>query len=333
MANFFCAFLACLFLTPFVIRFAAKRKLFDTPNQRKVHEEEIPRLGGVALTGSFLIGIFLTAQPETIFSMKLFLAGLLILFFVGLWDDLQPISPLIKLTGEIIPVVLLVLSARIPIENEYFPYADYLATIVLSFWIINAFNLVDGINGLAGTIGFIAFTAAAVAFPETRPLCLSMAGAIAAFLFFNFLNPKIFLGDSGSLIIGYCIVYAMTGIHSGADYLPLPKMTWPFILPLVSLPMFDMVRVFMIRIFKKKNPFEGDRNHLHHLLLETGYSHVGATLIINLLTICNFGFTIALFYLNMNFKMVLVSNVLIPFIFTAILWKRVRLLRRNLSDH
>ena len=194
MEPFFAAFLFCLILTPAVIRFAATRRLFDIPDERKIHSAEIPRLGGVAIMGALLISTLLIAGPDTLIHLRYFLAGLLILFFVGLWDDMQPVSPFIKLLGESIPIVLMSWFNRMPLHElapdiAWLPGFEFPVTLFLAFWIVNAFNLIDGINGLAGSIGMIALIGMGImGEPDIYHLSFSFAGALLAFLFFNFLK-------------------------------------------------------------------------------------------------------------------------------------------------
>lgn len=338
MISFLSAFLSCLVLTPFVIKFATKRELFDIPDQRKLHDEDIPRLGGVAIAGAFLIGILLSATPETIYPLRFFLAGLIMLFFVGLWDDLKPVKPLIKISGEVLPLIILAVNSTIslsamPVSFIQIRGMEWIFTVFMAFWIVNAFNLIDGINGLAGTIGLIALAGTALLFPETGPVCLSMCGAVLAFLFFNFIRPKIFMGDSGSLLIGYCITYLMTILPDKSPILLNEIPSWVIILPLASLPMFDMGRVFIIRAIHGKNPFQGDRNHLHHLLLETGLSHLGATLYLSLLTVINAVAVIGSVKMGATPFAGILLNIPIPLFFTMILWRRVKKIRNDIHSN
>jgi UDP-N-acetylmuramyl pentapeptide phosphotransferase/UDP-N-acetylglucosamine-1-phosphate transferase len=337
---FFAAFLFCLILTPAVIRFAATRRLFDIPDERKIHSEEIPRLGGVAIMGALLISTLLIAGPDTLIHLRYFLAGLLILFFVGLWDDMQPVSPFIKLLGESIPIVLMSWFNRMPLHElapdlAWLPGFEFPVTLFLAFWIVNAFNLIDGINGLAGSIGMIALIGMGIiGEPDIYHLSFSFAGALLAFLFFNFLKPKIFMGDCGSLPIGYTLAFGMTQLsfhnHCGTNTI-LPEE--PLIaFSLMIVPLFDMVRVFFIRIRHQKNPFSGDRNHLHHLLLENGLSHVGATLQLVGLSLLSAGITTYLLtWCDKEVELVYIL-FLIPLpalLFTAVLWSRVTKLRKQ----
>jgi UDP-GlcNAc:undecaprenyl-phosphate/decaprenyl-phosphate GlcNAc-1-phosphate transferase len=328
--SFFSAFLICLVLTPFLIRYAARRKWFDVPDQRKIHEEETPRLGGVAIAGSLLISIFLTADPDLLFTYRYFLAGLLMLFFVGVWDDLQPVKPLVKLVGELLPVILLSVTVQIDFSTLHPAFArgggaSIIITAFAAFWMVNAFNLIDGINGLAGTIGILASFFTAWMIPAAAPLCLSLAGALLAFLFYNFRNPLIFMGDSGSLLVGYCLVFAFTFPANNTLTVPV----WIAVLPLVSIPLFDMARVFIVRLSKGSNPFKPDRNHLHHLLLEIGMSHMGATGILAILTLLNTGLVYLLIHENSRIAWMIIVTTFIPLLFTWILWQRVKKIRNR----
>jgi UDP-GlcNAc:undecaprenyl-phosphate/decaprenyl-phosphate GlcNAc-1-phosphate transferase len=335
---FIVAFLVCIVLTPSVIRFATRRRLFDIPDERKIHNFEIPRLGGIAIISALLISTLLTSGPDTLIELRYFLAGLLMLFFVGLWDDMQAVSPLVKLLGESIPVALITWFNHIPL-HEFFPnqewmlYFDWPFTLILSFWIVNAFNLVDGINGLAGSIGMLALLGMGfLGDPVMYQLSFSFAGALLAFLFFNFVRPRIFMGDCGSLPIGYTLAFGMSHLcydSSGADF-----PSEPFIaLALMIVPLFDMVRVFAIRIWYRKNPFQGDRNHLHHLLLETGLSHIGATLQLIGISILTASLSLFLSENEMENSIQFILNflaLLLPsLLFTALLWNKVRRVRRN----
>lgn len=335
--SFILSFVLCLGLTPAVIRFASRRKWFDQPDWRKIHSDEIPRLGGVAIMGALLITVLLLAGADTLLASRYFLAGLLMLFFIGLWDDLQPMRPVLKLIGELIPVVLLSYSSRIPVCSVFpalqgMEILEWPLTMVLVFWSVNAFNLIDGINGLAGTIGLLSLLGMSLwGGEQVVNLALPMAGAILAFLYFNFSNPRIFMGDCGSLPIGYMVAFGLTQLFATGQIGASSKMLCFASIGLLALPLFDMVRVFFIRIIKKKNPFKGDRNHLHHLLLELGLSHVHATLILaglSLLTSVLAGFASGFFFrFELAFWPVTGITTASLLVFTAVVWIRVRKMR------
>jgi len=328
-----------LVLTPAVIRFAARRKWFDVPDNRKVHSESVPRLGGVAIMGSFLIAILLSAGPDTLLHTRYFLAGLLILFFLGLWDDLQPVSPYIKLLGELLPVLLLTYSVRLPLS--YFSQSlllfEWPATIFAVLWIINAFNLVDGINGLAASVGLVSLVGMAyIGQTDVSFVSLAFAGSLLGFLYYNFTRPKIFMGDGGSLPLGYVLAFCITRIFSDVlEYSTLDTGNVLTVVALMSLPLFDMVRVFFLRLIKGYNPFKGDRNHLHHLLLEAGCTHVWATLVEVFLSLM-MAVTVWFLQNQISFpaEKVLASFAImsiIPLLFTLAVWIRVRRIRIRLN--
>jgi UDP-N-acetylmuramyl pentapeptide phosphotransferase/UDP-N-acetylglucosamine-1-phosphate transferase len=335
---FLVAFLTCLILTPSVIRFASRRQWFDIPDERKIHNVQIPRLGGTAIISSLLISILLSSGADTLLELRYFLAGLLILFFVGLWDDMQPVSPLVKLLGESVPVILITFFNRIPLHSmfpqyEWIQALEWPVTLFLSFWIVNAFNLIDGINGLAGTIGILALTGMGIlGNPVVYQLSYAFAGALLAFLFFNFVKPRIFMGDCGSLPLGYTLAFGMSHLcYQETSGLPADE---PFlVIALMIVPLFDMLRVFVIRLYYGKNPFRGDRNHLHHLLLESGLSHVSATSLIALLSIITTGLVWMVFHSGIPASMMysaLVPALILPsLIFSGLLWLKVRRIRKN----
>jgi UDP-GlcNAc:undecaprenyl-phosphate GlcNAc-1-phosphate transferase len=339
LITFLTSLVICLVLTPAVIRFAARRKWFDLPDDRKIHSESVPRLGGVAIMGSFLIAIFLSAGPDTLLHTRYFLAGLLILFFLGLWDDLQPVSPYIKLLGEFLPALLLTYSVRLPLT--YFSLDlqlfEWPVTIIAVLWIINAFNLVDGINGLAASIGLVSLLGMAfLGSTDVAFVSLAFAGALLGFLYYNFTRPKIFMGDGGSLPLGYVLAFCITRIFTddlANSTLDIGKVLT--VVALMSLPLFDMVRVFFIRLIKGNNPFVGDRKHLHHLMLEAGCTHVWATLILVFISLI---LALSVWFLQKEISFpvekLLVSFAfmsLTPLVFTLAVWMRVRKIRIRLN--
>ncbi len=339
MITFLTSLLFCLVLTPAVIRFATRRKWFDIPDDRKIHSENVPRLGGVAIMGSFLIAILLSAGPDTLLYTRYFLAGLLILFFLGLWDDLQPVSPYIKLLGELLPVLLLTYSVRLPLSyfSQNLLLFEWPATIFAVLWIINAFNLVDGINGLAASVGLVSLLGMAyLGQTDVSVVSLAFAGSLLGFLYYNFTRPKIFMGDGGSLPLGYVLAFCITRIFSDVlEYRTLDTGNVLTVVALMSLPLFDMVRVFFLRLIKGSNPFKGDRNHLHHLLLEAGCTHVWATLALVLLSLM---MAVTTWFLQNEIpfpaeKVLVCFGIisLMPLFFTLAVWIRVRKIRIRLN--
>ncbi len=331
MYPFFVSFFICLIITPLVILFANRKGWFDPLNERKIHTIEIPRLGGVGIMAAVISSLFLLMNDADFSHLKLFLLGLWIVFLVGVWDDFQPIPPIFKLLGELIPILILTYTYQIPLfelglVTENFLWIEFPVTFLFSFWLVNAFNLIDGINGLAGSIGF--FSLIVVAYLSnsfSNIICFSFAGALMAFLFFNIMKPKVFMGDGGSLPLGFCLAFAVTQL-SGVKNFDNAEPLFLFICA-TSLPLFDMFRVFVIRIFYKKNPFKGDKNHLHHLLIELGNSHLMATIILTVLSL----FTVVVYYsftflqIKPVLGILLISIILITF--TFVVWRKVKVVR------
>ncbi|MFN4123602.1 MAG: MraY family glycosyltransferase [Flavobacteriales bacterium] len=305
---------------PFVIRFANKRQLFDIPDGRKLHDDNISRIGGIAIMFSVIVSISLFIDTEALPSYGFLIAGTVIIFFVGLLDDMYPIKPFQKLIGEFIPASLLVIAGKETLThlNGLFgihglpEWLSIFLTFILVLAVVNSFNLIDGINGLAGICGLIISLSAgimALYFHQINlaVIALSLAGGIVAFLRFNLIKPRIFMGDSGSLLIGYMSAFLILSLinvptftSDSADYQSfstlLHNRMFLFVLSALIVPLTDLSRVFVIRLIKGKSPFTADRNHIHHILLELGCSHFSASIILGLFSLFNIG----IFFLCLN---------------------------------
>ncbi|WP_035726580.1 glycosyltransferase family 4 protein [Eisenibacter elegans] len=289
------AFVISYVMIPALIRIAEEKQLYDTPdNERKRHLVHIPNLGGVAIFAGALATITLLADQSTAAFLHL-LAALLILFFAGIKDDIFPLSPSKKFAAQLIAVIIIVWRADIRLTGFYgflgIEELPYMLSLLFSGFvvlvIINAFNLLDGINGLAAGIAFwvLAVLGAIFYLWNLTPwltLMAATAGACVAFLVFNFQN-RIFMGDTGSMFIGaICAVGTIVFINEADARQWLPTGYIPvFAFFLLGLPLFDTLRVFAWRLFVlKRSPFRGDRNHLHHLLIDTGHTHIQASFIL-----------------------------------------------------
>ncbi|WP_227762385.1 MraY family glycosyltransferase [Zhaonella formicivorans] len=268
--------------TPFVKKLAIKIGATDAPNARKVHKQVMPRLGGLAIYLAFTLTVLFT-QPLTTQVLGLLLGGLIIML-VGLLDDTYGLSPKVKLLGQIVAALVAVqFGYRVefitnPFNGGIIDLVDLkLSTPVTLFWIIgitNAINLIDGLDGLAaGTSAIAAVTMAVVAWseglPEIAVLALILAAAVLGFLKYNFNPAQIFMGDSGSLFLGFNLgALAIEGLTKGATVISL-------FIPIVILGIPIMDTMFaIIRRFSNGQPiFQPDKKHLHHCLLELGLSH------------------------------------------------------------
>lgn len=273
---------------PSIIHTAIKYRLFDhSDSHRKSHKIHISRLGGVAIFCSFTITILLFATTVNYQKANFLITSCIILFGLGLKDDLYGVNPRTKLLLQLLVALILVLLGNFRLTSWYGVFYLWevnvfwgsLFSIILIIFVINAFNLIDGIDGLAGTLGAIATLCFGVFFALTDSLpyafiAFAMFGSIAGFLLFNYTPAKIFMGDTGALIIGLvCVVLAIKFIElNKIGSTPTPYF---FSAPAISVavlivPIFDSLRVFFIRILHKESPFKGDRKHIHHRLQELG---------------------------------------------------------------
>ncbi len=285
------------FAIPSIIFVANTRHLYDDlEKERKDHEHGISRLGGIAIFCAFTVVSLLFARYDDVLSTNILLTSCIMLFAVGMKDDLAGTSPATKFSIQFIVALILVGLGNVRLTSLYGVLGiwdiDYYPSIVLSVLIImffiNAFNLIDGIDGLAGTIGIIVNLTFAVMFMHMEEfglaiLAFSLVGALVGFLFYNFSPSRIFMGDTGSLLVGLIsIVLAIKFIELNKFGNSVPR---PFFLSapatavsILIIPLFDTFRVFILRIMQGKSPFSADRNHIHHRILKLGFSHLQATL-------------------------------------------------------
>lgn len=295
------SFLLSYILLPKIIGLVKAKSLMDNPNNRSSHEQIVPTLGGAVFYIVLMLGFYFTKSFDHFHITELLIPGILILFFVGLKDDLMLLSPFTKFGAQILACFFVLASplfqiSSLPISSLLdFSRYDFLyfgVAMVFMIYIINAFNFIDGIDGLAGGVSLVVFSSYVLFFSITNDTYLMaiytlLIGSIIAFLMFNLSRKKkIFMGDTGSLILGFMIaVGAIKLIVVGkAMEQKLPFTTLQYYLILLSIviiPAFDSSRVIVIRLLNKKSPFYPDRNHIHHVLLDRfNLSHIKTTLIL-----------------------------------------------------
>lgn len=290
------AFGITYFSIPAIIRLSLVKRLYDVPDARKQHGQRISPLGGMAIFGGMIISfVFNTAHlsnPE----LNSTLVALFILFITGVKDDLFPLTPYKKVIGQILAVSVLIFQGDVRLVSLYgllgIQELPYWISVGMSFFfylgIINSFNFIDGINGLSSGIALVVSVAYAWQFYVIREqlfliLALSVAGAQVAFLRYNLVNAKIFMGDSGSMVIG--ILNALLTISFlkinkivGEHIIFLNVDAMLYALAVLIIPVFDTMRVVFLRVFiLRRSPFQADRNHIHHALLDLGFSHLQST--------------------------------------------------------
>jgi UDP-GlcNAc:undecaprenyl-phosphate/decaprenyl-phosphate GlcNAc-1-phosphate transferase len=278
---------------PAIITVAERKKLFDVPDERKIHKAHIPSLGGLGIFAGFMVACLLAIHLHITPEFQYFYAAALVLFFLGLKDDILVISPIKKFIGQVIATFLIVNKGGIQIKSMYgflgMHELPEMFSIFLTYFtvivIINSFNLIDGIDGLAGTLGIIAASLFGFYFLKSNivpfaVLGFALAGSLAAFLIFNIHPAKIFMGDTGSMLIG--LVNAILVIKfievAQSPEAALPIEAAPAIgFTILLIPLMDTLRVFAIRMFKRRSPFSPDRNHIHHLMIDKGWTHTTIT--------------------------------------------------------
>ncbi|MES2428727.1 MAG: MraY family glycosyltransferase [Bacteroidota bacterium] len=281
---------------PSILHVARTRHLYDDIGHfRKQHDQGIPRLGGVAVFLSFSVTTLVFSMIDKSFPIGFLLTASIILFIMGLKDDLSGVNSSTKFAFQFVAALILVLFGDIRLTSMYGVFGIYDIPFVISvalsmlvvIMIINAFNLIDGIDGLAGIIGVTANVIFAVLFIYTHQyelavISLVLVGAVIGFLKYNITPAKIFMGDSGSLFIGLIsVVMAIKLIElnkfssaGGPRIIAAPALT----VAILIIPIFDTIRIFFIRIMSGTSPFVADRNHIHHRVLKLGYTHLQTTL-------------------------------------------------------
>ena len=283
----FLAFIITYFAIPVIIEIAKSKKLFDEPDERKVHKAVIPTLGGLGIFAGFIVATLMGAPdaPE----LKYFAAATIVIFFLGLKDDILILSANKKFIGQVVAAFIIMNFGNIYINDMHgflgINVIPYYASIFLTMFTIivitNAFNLIDGIDGLAGSLGFVTTLVVGIYFYYASELtyavmAISLSTAILAFLIYNFAPAKIFMGDTGSLIIGLInsiLVIKFINV-AGVSGQPFSLHAAPALgFAVLIVPLFDTLRVFGLRILDRRSPFSPDRIHVHHYLLDLGFSH------------------------------------------------------------
>ncbi|MCW3110627.1 MAG: undecaprenyl-phosphate N-acetylglucosaminyl 1-phosphate transferase [Segetibacter sp.] len=290
------AFIVTFLVIPVIIVIAKKKKLYDEPDdKRKFHKQPIPSLGGLGMFVGFILSILLTINfssdaPE----FQFYIAAFLLIFFLGIKDDIMILSASKKFLGQLLVAGILLYKADLVITNMYGlfgvyqlnPFCSYSLTLFAIVVIINAFNLIDGVDGLAGGLGLISSLVFTIFFLVNgnipyAVLGFSFAGCLLAFLYYNFYPARIFMGDTGSLMIGLVnSILVIKFIQEGSTYTSYPVSAAPAVgFGILLLPLMDTLRVFSIRVIQGRSPFSPDRNHIHHLFLSRGFNHKSVTLI------------------------------------------------------
>src|SRR5687767_1285815 len=291
---FVTAFVLTLIFIPPVISLVKRLRLFDRPDARKEHTTPTPTFGGLSIIAGTLVSLVLWFNFTNDLSVITFFLSIIVLLGVGIMDDLKDLPARYKLVIEAGLGTLLAISGiRITSFGGIFGIhelhlaAQYTITIITVVGITNAFNLIDGIDGLAGGLGFMCLVTLGIFLTLSQDynnalIAFALAGGLLAFLYFN-LNPaKIFMGDTGSLVLGFVVAVLCVQLIKVNAFAAKPVVPYihVFTLGIVIIPVFDTLRVFGIRIWNGRSPFSADKTHIHHLVTNHGFSHAFAARVI-----------------------------------------------------
>ncbi|NSL89042.1 glycosyltransferase family 4 protein [Chitinophaga solisilvae] len=289
------SFVVTYFSIPILIRVAELKHLYDEPDERKTHKQRIPALGGIGFFSGFIIAAAVCVPALQNSPFQYMMAAFFIIFMVGMKDDLVGLSPLKKLIGQLMASFAIIYLGNLQINSMYGFMGIYALpaniSLMLTYFtfivVINAFNLIDGVDGHAGSIGLLVSAILGAYFLHVGEITyavlgFAMAGGLASFLIYNISPARIFMGDTGSLLIG--IVNAVLVLKfidvAGNPAGKMPVGATPAVaIAILIVPLFDTLRVFAVRMLKGKSPFSADRNHIHHYLLDLKLDHRQTTLV------------------------------------------------------
>lgn len=297
------SFILTFIAIPSIVRVSTIKNLVALPNGRTSHKNPTPNLGGVAIFAGVVISSVLFTGINTAHELKYIIAAMMIIFFIGLKDDLYPIAAYKKFIGQTLAILFILIPGGSHIqffhglfgiyEISYFP--SLIISYIFFLAMINSFNLIDGIDGLSSGIGILTSIFFAIVFLMDNQLPYAimsfiLASSLLAFFYFNVFSKrnKIFLGDTGAMLIGLVLaIFAVRFLNEDSVNMFFKRgLSAPAaLLAVLIVPLFDTARVFVLRIAWGKSPFEADRNHIHHRLLELSGNHLKATSIILLVNI------------------------------------------------
>jgi UDP-GlcNAc:undecaprenyl-phosphate/decaprenyl-phosphate GlcNAc-1-phosphate transferase len=284
--SFVTAFVVAMIVMPPLIKIIQRFKLFDVPDLRKEHSTPIPTMGGIASGIGMLVGCLLWFQFSRDNFIIAFFFSIGVLMAIGIMDDLRNMPARGKLVIQVAVATLIAFSG-VRITSFYGLFgihelpvsAQYTITILAIAGITNAFNLIDGIDGLAGGLGFMSLVILGLFLTlsgdtNNAIIAFALGGGLLGFLYYNFNPARIFMGDTGSLVLGFVVsVLCVRLIQLNTGEPPILPHAPVFAMSTVAIPVFDTLRVFALRIWQGKSPFSADKNHIHHLLTSNGWSH------------------------------------------------------------
>ena len=289
------ALVVTAFVLPKCVRIARRLNIVDNPSARRLNKEPVPVLGGVAVFFGIFVSAMILSSIENCSELFIVFSVLLMMLYTGVTDDIMDIRPFAKFCVQILAMIILMSLGGLRLDNFHglfgiYQLPDYISiplTLFAGVGIINAINLIDGVDGLSSGYGIIASTLCGICFLSTRDmtfaiLAFAFVGALIPFFIHNVFGRKykMFIGDGGTLVLGTAfVVFIMRILQSPGIERFYPGII-AYLIAIFAVPVFDTLRVMTIRVVKKKSPFSPDKTHLHHLFIELGFSHAETTLIV-----------------------------------------------------
>lgn len=331
---------------PIIIRVAKAKGFVVRPNKRMSHTGEVPNVGGLNICFSFML-TYMLFEFNQMSQSQFFLIGLFAIMSVGFIDDVLVLTPMAKLFGETLAGLALIGFADLRITHLHGLFGiteigiipSYLISLLILIAIINAVNLIDGIDGLASGLGilyclFFATYFGLVGDKSWSILGICMIGALAVFFIYNVFGhrEKIFMGDSGSLLLGYLLTAFVFHFCEINAYHEVPEALHMNAAPAVAIcvltvPIFDTIRVSLTRLKQHRSPFLPDKNHIHHLLLRTGLNHIQTTCVLLTTSVVFIG--LAILGRNWNMWALLIADFGLATALTMVLW---RIINKKLAN-
>jgi UDP-N-acetylmuramyl pentapeptide phosphotransferase/UDP-N-acetylglucosamine-1-phosphate transferase len=296
------SFLLVYFIIPKIRWVIVQRQLHDHPDDRSSHSAATPTMAGISFYITLIMTLFFIQNFDTDKIGITLIASSTLVFIVGVKDDLVHTTPRSKLGMETLAILFLLFSCNMQVFTLHgflgiyeIPIAiSYPVVILLILTIVNGFNIIDGIDGLASIIAIVIFSTFALIFYTTANyfhflICLSFIGMLTAYLIYNFSHrKKIFMGDTGSLIIGFCIGFCALkflamDITIFSRFALKPENELIVLVGILFIPIFDLFRVIGVRLLNGKSPMSPDQNHIHHILVNTGLAHYKVALLLGAL--------------------------------------------------
>lgn len=331
------SFIFTLIAIPSIIKVANIKHLYDEPDKvRKKHRQSVPTLGGLAIFAGTVFSVTFWCDQRYFYELQYIISSLLIIFYIGIKDDIIALVHWKKLLSQVFAAIILVQFAQIRVTNLYgilginelSTIGSYIFTTFFIITITNAYNLIDGIDCLAGVLAcissfFFGIWLYLLGDYQYSILAFCLLGSLVAFLIYNKTPARIFMGDTGSLIVGIVtsilVVHCIDGISKASFFVESNEYCMLLFLGVLFIPIIDLFSVFLLRLLRKKSPLLPDRSHIHHLLVESRFSHIQSTLMLALVTLLIISIIYFFYFLKINSS--LLQSFLLFFFFAQLVFR------------